>query len=585
MGKKSKTIRNEVRPQRVIYRFLAVFAALIAVSAPIVNYGFRIGYVFIDHETFAGFSEILFYVMVVNGIYALSVAAATLAKKRIPVPVIILSCFSAILSLLFWIFNYASSIEAGGPEIACIIIAEIIPFLAALFGVPFLLLCYPNLKISVKARNITAVVLSAVFVATLSVAAIIKAPPTVFDFSALPVVFDIGDDCYSVVFATNADAQGYVTYTPKNRTEPKTVYANSAGYKAIGKIHAVRIPRDELDENTYTAHATRVLERLSYGGKLGKTIDTKAYKLREGTNKNATNPKIISASDWHNQLSLLESAASYYKKEANLALFLGDYADYYVNEYQVIKYFLGGAHILTGGEIPGIFVRGNHEVRGNEKVEDMGLKIGLSKMYYQVERNGCMFTILDSGEDVNGDQWEHEGFYDMPPYFDEQLDWFEKLPVKPDVYNILLVHYQNFASPRGDAVYDDLAARFKRTANRKDENGNAFIALSISGDAHSWSCVEKSAVDTDGKDITNGFNFTRLIDGGTYGGGGTKTLANAKFLRNVKLNDGLRNLLKFVVLKKNPSRYRLSLISIGKDEIEFSYAAENGENDKKSFPK
>jgi hypothetical protein len=549
---------SEVSPPRIIGGILAVLSALLAVSAAVVNYSFRIGYVFMDHEVFEGFSKILFCAMALNGIYAPGFAAAVLAKKRIPFPVIVISCFSAFLSLLFWLINYIMSVEAY-METAFIIIPGIMPYLAALFGVPFLLLCYPNLKIPAKARNITSAVLSVIFAGTLGASAVLKAPPVVFAFLSQPVVFDIGagaggKEYYSVVFSTNADAQGYVTYTHKG--VEKTVYANEAGMKAINRIHAVRIPRAELDGNTYTAHAARVLDRLAYG-KLGraKTIDTKAYTLKDTSNK--TNPVIISASDWHGQLPQLKSAADYFRDEADLVIFNGDYADFYINEAQMIKYFLGGAHILTGGEIPGIFVRGNHEVRGNEKVEDIGLKIGLSKLYYQVERSACVFTILDSAEDVLSDRWEHDGFYDMAPYFNEQMDWFESLPVRNDAFNILLLHYKDFVTPRGDALYDTAAARFKAAANAFN------IGLSISGDAHNWIYYREGG---------NGFNYKRLIDGGTYGGSVSRTLADIGLLRGVRLNGALRKFLRFIVLEKKLPLYRLSKIVIGDTNITFSYA-------------
>ncbi|MDR1290369.1 MAG: metallophosphoesterase, partial [Planctomycetaceae bacterium] len=419
MNNKSKT-NNKMSWLLVIGIFLVVLHALTAVSAAIVNYSFRIGYVFIDHELFQGFSETLFYVMLVNAVYSIGVAAAVFAKKHIPIIIIIISCISFILSLFFWTLNYIIAVQAY-VETAYIIISDMLLFLAALFGIPFLLLYFPNLKISTKTRHIIAMILTAVFVGILGAAAILKVPPFTFKFEAQPVVFDIGTGKYSVVFATNTNAQAFVTYTCNGQL--KTVYANESGYKAIGKIHSVKIPRAELDGNQYTAHATRVLERLAYGGKLGKTISTKTYTLKNTTN--IANPKILAASDWHHKLSLLDSASSHFRQNADLVIFNGDYADFYVNEQQIIKYFLGGAFLLTGGEIPGIFVRGNHEVRGNEKVEDLGRKIGLTNMYYQVRRGNNLFTIFDTAESEDSDQWEHDGFYDMVPYFAEQVEWFE----------------------------------------------------------------------------------------------------------------------------------------------------------------
>jgi hypothetical protein len=403
-----------------------------------------------------------------------------------------------------------------------------------------------------------------IFVGILGMTAIMKIPPFVFRFDAQPVVFDLGTGNYSVVFATNADAQAYVTYTYNG--ELKTAYANEAGYKAIGKIHAVKIPRAELDGNQYTAHATRVLERLSYGGKLGKTIHTKTFTLKNTTN--AVEPKIIVASDWHNRPSLLDSASRHVGQNADIAVCNGDYADYYINERQIIKYFLCGAFILTKGEIPAIFVRGNHEVRGNEKVEDLGRKIGLTNMYYQVRRGNNLFTIFDTAESEGGDQWEHDGFYDMIPYFAEQVEWFECLPA-PDtsVNNIVLMHDPNFTTTH-DKPHADLAQRFKNKANAFN------IDFSVSGHSHAW---RMNAPDT------NKFNFYRIEDGGRNGGHTIKTLADVKLLRKTKSSRILHAIFGRIVLKKNVESYTLSLITVGNSKVIFEGVTNSGDHKSDAF--
>ncbi|MDR3199626.1 MAG: metallophosphoesterase [Planctomycetaceae bacterium] len=563
MSSKNKT-DNKIRPFRLIGSFLAVLHASAAVFAVIVNHSFRISYVFIDREVFQGFSEILFYVMAANAVYNIGVAAAVLAEKHIPVIVILVSCISFILTFLFCVLNYIISAEAY-IETACIITGNSLPFIAALFGVPFLLLYFPNLNIPTKTRNIIAVVLTAVFAGTMCTAVMMKIPPITFQFEVQPVVFDIGTDKYSVVFATNADAQAYVTYTYNGGL--KTVYANEAGYKSIGKIHAVKIPRAELDGNQYTAHATRVLERLSYGGKLGKTINTNTYTLKNTTN--VAEPKILAASDWHHRLSLLDLAAGYFRQNADLVIFNGDYADFYVNEQQIIKYFLRGAFLLTGGEIPGIFVRGNHEVRCNEKIEDLGRKLGLTNMYYQTRRGNNLFTIFDTAESEDSDQWEHAGFYDMIPYFAEQVAWFESLPV-PDnsVNNIVLMHDPGFTSSR-DIPHADLVRRFKNKANVFN------IDFSVSGHTHAWRI---NAPDP------NHFNFPRLEDGGRNGGHATKTLANIKLFSTVKPNGILHTILNYIVLESGTESYRLSLITVGNSQIIFEGVTDSGNFRSVTFP-
>ncbi|MDR2643503.1 MAG: metallophosphoesterase [Planctomycetaceae bacterium] len=537
--------------------FLAVLNVLIAVSAAIVNSSFRIGYVFIDRELFQGFSEILFCFMLGNAVYSICAAMAAIAKKRIHVSIIIISSLSFILSLFFWAVNYMIAVQAY-VETAYIILSNRLLFFAVLFGVPFLLLYFPNLKISTRTRNIVAIILTVVFVAVFGVVTIFNVPPFTFQFAVQPVVFDIGTGKYSVVFATNADAQAFVTYT--YRGQLKTVYANEAGFKAIGKIHSVKIPRAELDGNQYTAHATRVRERLAYGGKLGKTISTKTYTLKNTTN--VTEPRILVASDWHGRLSLLELAAGYLrqKADADVVIFNGDYADFYVNEQQIIKYFLGGAFILTGGEIPGIFVRGNHEVRSNEKIEDLGRKIGLTNMYYQVRRGNNLFTIFDTAESEDSDQWEHDGFYDMLPYFAEQVEWFEGLPAQDNsVNNIILMHDPNFTSEH-DKPHSDLRQRFRNKAN-------VFrVDFSVSGHSHAWRISEPNP---------SNFNFYRIEDGGKSGGQFSKTLADIKLLGNIKI-PVVRTILRNFVLQSEVESYKLSLISVGKSHIVFEGVTDSG---------
>jgi hypothetical protein len=542
--------KNKINCKKKLLRItgvsFVVLVALIAILAPIVNYTLRIGYVFIDREVFKGFSEIVFYAMMANALYNIGVTTVVFIKKHISTAIIIASCISFLLSVFFWTLNYIAIMEAHA-EIVCLILSDKWPFIAALFGIPFILLIFPNLKIRTKTRNIIAAGLTVIFVVTLSMTAIMKIPPFAFGFDASPIVLDLGTDKYSVVFATNADAQAYVTYTYNG--ELKTVYANEAGYKAIGKIHAVKIPRAELDGNQYTAHATRVLERLSYGGKLGKTISTETFTLKNTTN--VAKPKIIVASDWHNRLSLLDSAVSHSGRNVDLVVFNGDYADYYVNEQQIIKYFLRGAFILTKGEIPGIFVRGNHEVRGNEKVEDLGRKIGLTNMYYQVRRGNNLFTIFDTAESEGHDYWEHAGFYDMIPYFAEQIEWFESLPT-PDtsVNNIILMHDPGFTSTH-DKPHADLVTRFKNKANSFN------IDFLVNGDTHNW------RVRTPDPDK---FNFYGIDDGGVTVNGSAKTLADVWLFRSVKKGI-LHSIFRHVVLRSSVVSYRLSLITVGSSQV------------------
>ncbi|MDR2091526.1 MAG: metallophosphoesterase [Clostridiales bacterium] len=592
MSGKKKT-NGTVGPLRVIGGFFAVLIALLAVGAAVVFYSFKVGYVFIDQYTFIGLGTIVFYAMVANAVYTVGVAVATVMKRRIPKAVIGVSVFSFILTLLFWVVVYVASDRAHFAT-AYIIGGATLPFLAALFGIPFFLLAFPNLKISVKARNVIALVLSVIFVGTISAAALFKFPPITFEFTSDPVVLDIGNDKYSVVFATNALSQGFVEYETAGG-EKGTVYAVENGYKAQGKIHAVKLPREKLDKGgKYKVGSTRVLDRVAHGGDLGKTIKSIEYTFK--SDSTTTDQHILAASDWHEEMVLLGQAASMFGGRADLALFMGDYADFYVNEDQIVEYILKGAHAMTKGEIPGIFVRGNHEVRADEKIEDLGLKFGLDKLYYQVKRGNNLFTIFDTAESEDGDQWEHDGFYDMLPYFNEELEWFENVvenyendpdPCKTSVNNIILMHDRDFTGEQDDE-HRQVVDRFKALTARFD------VDFSVHGHSHGWghhyetlNIAYNSAVDPDKVVYTyaggsKGFSYVRFDDGGkgTKPGYSNKTLLDIDLLKDVKpkLPQVVQMILGLVVLEHAPQSYPLTLLTIddaGK-EVVYEKANEDG---------
>jgi predicted phosphodiesterase len=393
-----------------------------------------------------------------------------------------------VLSLVFTLVNYISSTIAYA-ETAAIYIVKGLPWLLAFFSIPFLLLVYPNLKIPEKRRKIFAWAISLIFVLGMAVP-VFGQVPFLLKFTSEPIVLDTGTGYYSVVFAVNDNSHGFVRYTYDGAE--KTVFSQDAGVKRIAKIHAVQIPREELENNSYTVSATRVLQRLSYQNKssLGKTITGKIYNFKGDQTKK--DPRIVSASDWHHYVDGLEKSAANFEN-VDLYLLMGDYADFYVNEDWVVKFFLKGAAVLTKSETPAIFVRGNHEVRADYDLQDLWRVLGLPGFYYQVRRGNYLFTVLDSVEEHEGRGWrEHDGFYDIVPYLHRQMDWFETLEIPKDAYHIVLTHDTDFNSESSGA-----RARYFDILSKQD------VRLTVSGHSHSYK-------------VTRGPSgaYTRLEDGG-----------------------------------------------------------------------
>ena len=464
-------------------KILLLILTVAAVAMPFINFfSLRDGYVFIDNSVFNGFCYALLGLMLVNALYIIIYTVLNLKDKELPRATNILIIICSVLTLFFGYLNYAmATIVTMEAMFLSLYISA--PVIALMVGLPLILLAFPKLK--ARARTVIAAVILLI-VGLLVVAPLAGFWPTL-RFETAPLVLDTGTGNYSVVWATNCDAQGYVTYN-YNGDEYK-VYSTDTGRKKTSDIHAVSIPREHLENNDYSVHSTRVIDDLAYGGKLGKTIDSEVYSFKG--DRGSADINIYTLSDWHNQLELLEKSTSYLDKP-DLVLMLGDFADFYVGRQQVIRNIIGGGAIATKSVVPAIFVRGNHEVRGQggRNLKDL---LGLESYYYQVERGSYMFNVIDSAEAHEDDYWEHLGFDDYKAYLEKELLWFQSLAPNM-LYNIVLAHDTDFS------VFEDLEEAYKNQLASIDAK------IVIGGHTHFLDLKDE---------VNNGFGYYRFMDGGT----------------------------------------------------------------------
>ncbi len=135
--------------------------------------------------------------------------------------------------------------------------------------------------------------------------------PAYFNISVEPAVFDCGGDYYSVVWATNGKGSGYVTYTYEGKE--KNVWETSGGLiKTDDTIHSVKIPKSELQGNTYKVGSQRVGFKFGYNAFKRRTVESKEYNFN-GTPKQ-DDIKILSISDVHYMEKNEQGPFLYYRK-------------------------------------------------------------------------------------------------------------------------------------------------------------------------------------------------------------------------------------------------------------------------------
>ena len=268
-----------------------------------------------------------------------------------------------------------------------------------------------------------------------------------------PVVMDTGSD-YAVVFATNDKGTGFVSYNVGG--EPYTVYDQTGGRRVGGHlIHTVHVPYTDLKNNSYEIGSTRMIEEYSYGSLPGKTVTSGPFTLRVNESDEQT---YLLISDWHSYLKDAKNAIAHLGAY-DAVLLLGDPAAGMDYEEQAVQNIVQFAGELTGGEMPVIYVRGNHETRG-AFADELPERLGYDRLYYTTDRGPYSFLVLDSGEDKPDDHIEYGGMDDYAVNRSAMLDWLKTVKVKNDKL-IVLTHAWQVSEPEPDlskAAWDTFSA-------------------------------------------------------------------------------------------------------------------------------
>ena len=165
--------------------------------------------------------------------------------------------------------------------------------------------------------------------------------------------------------------------------------------RSLLDIHRVQIPMAELDrEKAYTLRVRPLIERKPYFTTT-QPLQEFSYTFRPVPEDHV---RAYHISDTHNDISGPVAAARAFGA-IDLLILNGDVIDHsgdpskFDNVYEICAQ-------LTGGEIPVIFSRGNHDMRGNfaERFAEY-TPSHLGRTYYTFRLGGLWGLLLDCGED------------------------------------------------------------------------------------------------------------------------------------------------------------------------------------------
>lgn len=238
-----------------------------------------------------------------------------------------------------------------------------------------------------------------------------------------PSVFVIGED-YEIVAMT--EASGIISVIVGG----EEYYEENSGVLSTERCFAkIKIPQYLLDrEKKYTISFRECVNRKAYfsmlGDKLSESFDFKPITKETGVN-------IYHIADVHYHFDEAKRIAEFFGDDTDLFIFNGDIGEVEtLNNYAAVLRFVGD---VTGGRVPTVFVRGNHDTRGRlaELYTDY-FPANDKKTYFTFKVGHLSGIALDCGEDKPDAHKEYNGVNIFEIYRRRELEFLRSLDGKYD---------------------------------------------------------------------------------------------------------------------------------------------------------
>ena len=267
-------------------------------------------------------------------------------------------------------------------------------------------------------------------------------------FTYEPVVYAV-EDTYQIVFSTNHPATAWVEIDGEAYYD---LYAGSM--KSQDTVHKIIVPQEKLDTaKAYSIHAEKMIYRGPFGGFKGKEI-SQEYTFRPVNT--ADGLVYYTMTDVHHARDGAVTAALAVEN-LDFLVILGDSVG--MTEYEKDAQFTNLlAHDVTGGQIPVVYARGNHEIKG-AYAEELYKYVGSKNesFYYWFTLSDVFGITLDLGEDHDDGWWEYYGTDRFALYHQQQIQFLQELvetkPYESYRYTLVACHIPiQFVNSRKDHV-------------------------------------------------------------------------------------------------------------------------------------
>ena len=273
-------------------------------------------------------------------------------------------------------------------------------------------------------------------------------------FASSPVVYAAGDEYQIFIIPASRTVMWC-------RIGQNEYYDDSNGVlRSETMLHKISVPAAELDAaGEYTIGYRRFQKRVPYFNEADLEGEV-TFKFRKVASET---PKFFLLSDVHNRIeSGISAAASFSGMD-----FLVINGDIHDNSESPERLLLSQqiAARVTGGEIPVVFSRGNHDLRGAwaEKQAEFSPTVN-GRSYYTFRLGNIWGLVLDCGEDKKDESKEYGGVNCCHAFRQRETRFLEKVIADaageynaPGVKYRLIISHIDFSAPQRapfDIEYD-----------------------------------------------------------------------------------------------------------------------------------
>lgn len=355
-------------------------------------------------------------------------------------------------------------------------------------------------------------------------------------FTTKPYLQNVSQDAITVRWITNKPCYSWVEYGLDEQLGNKAQTSNLGLIEANNRVHGITLTGLKPGSQYYYKVFSKDFESYEpYKIKFGTTIASEIYSFKT-VSQQEKEVTLLILNDIHDRPASIGHLIGLNGKNTyDLVVLNGDMFNYQTDEAQIVTNLLNPCAETFSTDIPFVYLRGNHEVRGKFARQLPSYFENVNKaQYFTFTRGPVHFICLDTGEDKEDNHREYSGFADFDSYREVQAVWLKKQlkskAFKKAKYKVVIMHIPHYHS---DKLHGTLHCRalFGTLLNQHK------IDLMICGHTHKHGFYPAQ------KD----HNFPMIIGGGPKEGERTLiTLkANEEALTALVIDDKGRELYKF----------------------------------------